>query len=174
MAACVCSLAYVFPEETFKMFTKMVLASASAAVLMTSLMAPAEAMNLPVPYAASALGPESVGGANSLFDRAAVACGPRGCAAARPVGRYPHGVYHPAYRGPVARGPVVVGHPVARGGVYVRPWVRRPYYGTIVAGVALGTMIAVATAVPPPPPAPNLCWYWADPSNTQGYWDYCQ
>ena len=54
----------------------------------------------------------------------------------------------------------------------VRPWVRRPYFGTVVGGVALGTMIAVTTV--PAVPAPGLCWYWADPSQTQGYWDYCQ
>jgi hypothetical protein len=54
----------------------------------------------------------------------------------------------------------------------VRPWVRQPYFGTVVAGVALGTLIA-ATAVPVAP-APNLCWYWTNPSQTQGYWDYCQ
>ena len=54
----------------------------------------------------------------------------------------------------------------------VRPWVRRPYFGTVVAGVALGTLIA-ATAVPVAP-APNLCWYWTNSSQTQGYWDYCQ
>ena len=58
------------------------------------------------------------------------------------------------------------------GGGVVRPWVRRPYFGTIVGGVALGTLIAVTAA--PVAPAPNLCWYWADPSQTQGYWDYCQ
>jgi hypothetical protein len=158
------------------MFNKMALASATAALLITSLMAPAEAMNLPVPYAASTAGPQSVGGADSLIEHVVVACGHRGCAAARPVGRYPHaGAYpHGGYRGPVAHGPVVVGRPVARGGVYVRPWVRRPYYGTVVAGVALGTMIVVAASVPPAAPAPNLCWYWADASNTQGYWDYCQ
>ena len=54
----------------------------------------------------------------------------------------------------------------------VRPWVRRPYFGTIVGGVALGTLIA-ATAVPVVPAA-GLCWYWADPSQTQGYSDPCQ
>jgi hypothetical protein len=58
------------------------------------------------------------------------------------------------------------------GGGVVRPWVRRPYFGTIVGGVALGALIA-ATAVPVAP-ADGLCWYWADPSQTQGYWDYCQ
>ncbi|HEY6256780.1 MAG TPA: hypothetical protein VIY51_13400 [Xanthobacteraceae bacterium] len=59
---------------------------------------------------------------------------------------------------------------VAVGGV-VRPWVRRPYYGTVVAGVALGTVIA-ATAVPPAPSS-DLCWYWSNSSQTKGYWDYC-
>lgn len=52
-----------------------------------------------------------------------------------------------------------------------RAWVRRPYYGTYVAGVALGTILAV-TGVPVAP-APNLCWYWANPTMTRGYWDYC-
>jgi hypothetical protein len=60
-------------------------------------------------------------------------------------------------------------------GVYVsgsvRPWVRQPYYGTIIGGVALGTLIA-ATAVPVAP-APNLCWIWSSPAQSQGYWDYC-
>ena len=42
--------------------------------------------------------------------------------------------------------------------VAVRPWVARPYYGTVVGGVALGTLIAV-TAVPVAP-APDLCWNW--------------
>lgn len=53
----------------------------------------------------------------------------------------------------------------------VRPWVRHPWFGTVVAGVTIGTIVA-ATAVPPAP-APNLCWFWADSSNTRGYWDYC-
>jgi hypothetical protein len=71
--------------------------------------------------------------------------------------------------GTVTRSVHVNGHV---GGGVVRPWVRRPYFGTIVGGVALGTLIAVTAA--PVAPAPNLCWYWADPSQTQGYWDYCQ
>ena len=55
-----------------------------------------------------------------------------------------------------------------------RPWAPRPYYGTIVAGVALGTLIVVAAVgVVPVQPAPDLCWYWADPYGNQGYWDYC-
>ncbi len=56
-------------------------------------------------------------------------------------------------------------------GVYVRGWNRRPYYGTAIAGVVLGTVIAAAAA--PRAPADNLCWYWTNPARTHGYWDYC-
>jgi hypothetical protein len=59
--------------------------------------------------------------------------------------------------------------------VVVRPyrkWNRRPYYGTVIGGVALGTILGAA-AYSAAAPAPNTCWYWADPSRTQGYWDYC-
>ena len=57
---------------------------------------------------------------------------------------------------------------------FARPWNVRPYYGTIIGGVALGTLITVAAiGYVPPRPAPNLCWYWADPDGEQGYWDYC-
>jgi hypothetical protein len=57
---------------------------------------------------------------------------------------------------------------------FARPWARRPYYGTIIAGVAIGTLITVAAiGAVPPRPAPNLCWYWADPYRNRGYWDYC-
>jgi len=81
----------------------------------------------------------------------------------------PRAVGRPAYVGR----PVVVGRPV-----YVRPyraWYRRPYFGTIVGGVALGTILTAAAVgvAPAAPPADGLCWYWADPSMTTGYWDYC-
>jgi hypothetical protein len=57
---------------------------------------------------------------------------------------------------------------------YARPWARRPYYGRIVAGVALGTLITVAVVgAVPHRPASDLCWYWADPYRNRGYWDYC-
>jgi hypothetical protein len=59
--------------------------------------------------------------------------------------------------------------------VVVRPyrkWYKRPYYGTVIGGVALGAILGAA-AYGAGPPGPNTCWYWADPYQTQGYWDYC-
>ncbi len=58
--------------------------------------------------------------------------------------------------------------------IVVRPykaWVRKSYYGNVIAGVALGTIFAVSAI--PPAPAPDLCWYWANQAHTRGYWDYC-
>jgi hypothetical protein len=58
--------------------------------------------------------------------------------------------------------------------VVVRPWHRRPHYGTLIGGIALGTLLAASIYYArPEPPAPGLCWYWANPSRTRGYWDYC-
>jgi hypothetical protein len=73
-------------------------------------------------------------------------------------------------RGP-GYGPRHVGPP---GRAYYRPWGHRPYYGRIIGGIALGTIIGVtAYGLIPPRPAPDLCWYWADPYRSRGYWDYC-
>ncbi len=59
-------------------------------------------------------------------------------------------------------------------GWHYRPWYRRPYYGALVAGVALGTVVVVsAYGLAPRPPRPDLCWYWADRIQSRGYWDYC-
>jgi len=33
---------------------------------------------------------------------------------------------------------------------------------------------AAAAAYAPPPPAPDLCWYYSDPSYRVGYWAECQ
>jgi hypothetical protein len=89
----------------------------------------------------------------------------------------PH-AYYPGWRGgPGWRGAAPWRGPVGWNGRpywYGRPWVARPYYGTIIAGVALGTLITVtAVGLVPARPAPHLCWYWADPYGERGYWDYC-
>lgn len=60
------------------------------------------------------------------------------------------------------------------GGWGYRPWYRRPYYGTIIGGIALGTIVGVtAYGLAPRPPRPDLCWFWADEAQSSGYWDYC-
>jgi len=98
-------------------------------------------------------------------------------------------------RGGVARRTTVVG---PRGGVYrrttvargaaVRPgwngagtrWARPGWYGwpvggAIAAGAAIGVVSATAAAAwAGAPPAPGMCWYYTDPSKTQGFWDYCR
>src|SRR6267143_1737757 len=80
----------------------------------------------------------------------------------------------------------VASRTVVRGGAVVRPGVARPgrwvrpthYYwrpgGAIAAGAAIG-FVAAATAVAwaGSPPAPGYCWYYTDPSRTQGFWDAC-
>jgi hypothetical protein len=44
----------------------------------------------------------------------------------------------------------------------------------LIGGIALGTLLAASIYYArPEPPAPGLCWYWANPSRTRGYWDYC-
>ena len=62
----------------------------------------------------------------------------------------------------------------ARGG-WARPSSYRwPRGGAIAAGAAIG-FVAAATAVTwaGAAPAPGMCWYFTDPSQTQGFWDYC-
>ena len=65
------------------------------------------------------------------------------------------------------------------GGGGVR-WVRPATYGwprggAIAAGAAIG-MVTAATAAAwaGAAPAPGMCWYYTDPSRTQGFWDYCR
>ena len=76
--------------------------------------------------------------------------------------------YRPGYRPPVAV--------VPPRGVWVgRPgWYRWAPGGAIAAGAAIGFVgAAAAMAWAPPPPQPGLCWYYTDPSRTQGFWDAC-
>ncbi len=52
----------------------------------------------------------------------------------------------------------------------VRPW----YWGSVVAGVTIGTIVTVAAVnAVPKAPSPELCWFWSDSSKTRGYWNYC-
>jgi hypothetical protein len=65
--------------------------------------------------------------------------------------------------------------------VPVRPggWVRPAHYwwrpgGAIAAGAAIGFVTAAtAAAWAGAAPAPGYCWYYTDPSRTQGFWDRC-
>jgi len=84
--------------------------------------------------------------------------GPRGGVASRTVVRR-GAVVRPGYAGGGVRW--------ARPGRYY--W---PRGGAIVAGAAIGFVTAAAWAGAAP--APGMCWYYTDPSRTQGFWDYCQ
>jgi hypothetical protein len=111
-----------------------------------------------------AVGRTTVVGPRGAVGRTTV-IGPRGGVARRTT------VVGP--RGGFVGGRTVVGRPA-----YVRsyrPWSRRPYFGTILGGIALGSILTVAAVgvAPAYAPAPDTCWYWADPSMTRGYWDYC-
>jgi len=58
--------------------------------------------------------------------------------------------------------------------VVYRSWHRKRYYGRVFAGVVIGTiLLASAYYAYSAPPDPELCWYWADPYRTRGYWDFC-
>lgn len=66
---------------------------------------------------------------------------------------------------------------VRRGGVAVGPRgnaVGWPAGGAIAAGAALGFVTAASAAAwAGAAPAPGMCWYYTDPSRTQGFWDNC-
>jgi hypothetical protein len=50
-----------------------------------------------------------------------------------------------------------------------------PVGGAIAAGAAIGFVGAAAAAsYAGAPPGPGLCWYYTDPSRTNGFWDACQ
>jgi hypothetical protein len=109
-----------------------------------------------------------------------VAVGPRGGAVVRRGGAVagPRGgaaVRRTAVVGP--RGNVAVRNTavVAGRGRWARPgWYRWPVGGAIAAGAAIGfATAATAAAWAGAAPAPGMCWYYTDPSRTQGFWDYC-
>jgi hypothetical protein len=133
---------------------------------------------LSIPTEADALGiPTSIRQTNSdvvqvyVARRGGVAVGPRGGAVAgrtTVVGR-PGG-------GAAVRRTTVVRPGYAGGGVrWARPgWYRWPAGGAIAAGAAIGFVAAAsAAAYAGAAPAPGMCWYYTDPSKTQGFWDAC-
>lgn len=63
---------------------------------------------------------------------------------------------------------------VVRTGAWVRPGYRWRPGGAIAAGAAIGfATAAAAVAWAGAAPGPNLCWYYADSSRRQGFWDAC-
>jgi hypothetical protein len=100
--------------------------------------------------------------------------GPRGGVANRTVVRRNAVVRPGVVRTGVVR-PGVVRPDVVRPGRWVRP--ARYYWapgGAIAAGAAIGFVTAAAAvAWAGAPPADGYCWYYTDPSQTQGFWDVC-
>jgi hypothetical protein len=156
-----------------------------ASVSVTMTMTPASALNVATPasLAIKAISNESSDLINvrAVAHRGGAARGPRGGAVVHRGGAAvgPRGgAYHSrtAVVGP--RGNVAVRSRTAvvgRGG-WVRPgsygW---PRGGAIAAGAAIGFVTAAtAAAWAGAAPAPGMCWYYTDPSRTQGFWDYCQ
>jgi hypothetical protein len=135
-----------------------------------------------VPSAIQAQGNDSLIEVRAFAARGrSVHVGPRGGAVVRSgaVVRGPAGGVA-VRRGAVVAGPrgnvgVVRRTTVVAPGRWARPGrYRWPVGGAIAAGAALG-FVAAATAAAwaGPPPSDGLCWYYTDPSRTQGFWDYC-
>lgn len=148
-------------------------------------MTPVSALNLATP---ASLGLKAISQESSelievraVAHRGGAARGPRGGAVVHRGGAAvgPRGgAYHSrtAVVGP--RGNVAVRNRTAvagRGG-WARPGTYRwPRGGAIAAGAAIGFVTAAtAAAWAGPAPAAGMCWYYTDPSRTQGFWDYCQ
>jgi hypothetical protein len=139
----------------------------SAAIVLAlttvALSAPANALSGPMPAAKlQAFAPTNVEQVVVVRRGGAVARGPRGGVAA--VGRTT------VVRPPGVRPGVRVGY----GPRYVRPAYRWGPGGAIAAGAAIGFVAAASAAAwAGAPPAPGYCWYYTDPSRTQGFWDVC-
>jgi hypothetical protein len=133
--------------------------------------------------AADALGVEVQVARRGIAVRGGAFVGPRGGVAVRRAGVVgPRGavVRRGAFVGPGGGGAV-------RRAAVVRPgwggggvrWVRPAHYrwrpgGAIAAGAAIGFLsAATAAAWAGAAPGPNMCWYYTDPSRTQGFWDVC-
>jgi hypothetical protein len=133
--------------------------------------APAEA----IPFATSGTG---LGQSEPLIQQVAVRHG----GGARAGGFHGGGVRAGGVHGGGVRYGGVHGGAVGwRGGaVRVGGWARPGNYywrpgGAIAAGAAVGFVTAAAAASwAGAAPGPNMCWYYRDPSRTNGFWDVCQ
>jgi hypothetical protein len=137
------------------------------ALTTVALSAPAHALSGPMPgVKLQNFAPTNVEQVVVVRRGGAVARGPRGGVAA--VGRTT--VVRPPGMRPGMRPGVRPGY----GPRYVRPAYRWGPSGAIAAGAAIG-FVAAATAASwaGAPPAPGYCWYYTDPSRTQGFWDVC-
>jgi hypothetical protein len=138
------------------------------AVAITSLVvavsAPASALTGPMPGSQfKNIGSENVERVVVVRRGGYVARGPRGGVVAGRTTVVRPGVrpgYRPGYR---------------PGGVaWARPsWYRWGPGGAIAAGAAIGFVAAGAAVAYGTPPVPGYCWYYTDPSRTQGFWDAC-
>jgi hypothetical protein len=133
------------------------------ALTTVTLSAPAHALSGPMPGTKlQKFAPSNVEQVVVVRRGGAVARGPRGGVAA--VGRTTV-VRPPGYRPGVRPG---------YGPRYARPAYRWGPGGAIAAGAALGFVAAgTAAAWAGAAPAPGYCWYYTDPSRTQGFWDAC-
>ena len=132
--------------------------------LVVAVSAPASALTGPMPGSQfKNIGSENVERVVVVRRGGYVARGPRGGVVAGRTTVVRPGVrpgYRPGYR---------------PGGVaWARPsWYRWGPGGAIAAGAAIGFVAAGAAAAYGTPPAPGYCWYYTDPSRTQGFWDAC-
>ncbi|WP_235999994.1 hypothetical protein [Bradyrhizobium uaiense] len=113
----------------------------------------------------------------AVVRRGGVAVGPRGGAVAYRSRTVVRPGVRPGWHGAGTRwvGPGPRPLPGPRPGGWVRPgWYGWPVGGALAAGAALGFVTAASAAAwAGAPPASGMCWYYTDPSRTQGFWDYC-
>jgi hypothetical protein len=144
---------------------RLVLLITTAAITLDPLATlPTHAMPLGMTRAAS-IAPDNLVTKARVVVHGGGAVGPRGAV-------YHRGVTAVGPRGNVYHRGVTVARP---GGAWARPggyWWRPG--GAVAAGAALG-FVAAATAAAwaGAAPGPNMCWYYTDPTQRQGFWDVC-
>lgn len=159
----------------------LLIAAMSAAVTIP----PASALNVASPAVLSIKADHQASGdlieVRAVARRGGVARGPRGGMVVHRGGAVVGPRGGAAYRRTAVVGPrgnvAVRNRAVVAGrGGWARPgWYGWPRGGAIAAGAAIGFVsAATAAAWAGAAPASGMCWYYTDPSRTQGFWDYCQ